>query len=390
MQKILKVLQEAFDHPVDIEFAHDGTNFYLLQCRAQPYSKENISITIPRDIPREKIIFTANRFVSNGRVDDIAYIVYVDPQKYHEISNYQDLAAVGRVVGRLNKILPKRRFILIGPGRWGSRGDIKLGVSVTYSDINNTAALIEIARKKKNYVPELSFGTHFFQDLVEASISYLPLYPDDAGVIYNEPFLTGTLNLLKELIPDLEPPLSDAVRVIHVPASADGRVLRLLMSADAEEAMAYLVEPSEAQELHKKRKKSPLPEQSQKDTHWHWRLQAVESIAAHLDAARFGVKNFYVFGSTKNATAGPQSDIDILIHFRGSAEQRQELSLWLEGWSASLSQINYERTGLKTDGLLDVHLITDEDIIKGSSYASKIGALTDAARLLPMGAAFKH
>ena len=389
MQLILKVLQEAFNHPVDIEFAHDGTNFYLLQCRAQPYSKENISITIPRDISREKIVFTANRFVSNGRVDDIAYIVYVDPQKYHELSNYQDLAAVGRAVGRLNKILPKRRFVLIGPGRWGSRGDIKLGVSVTYSDINNTAALIEIARKKKNYVPELSFGTHFFQDLVEASISYLPLYPDDPGVIYNERFLTGAPNLLKEMIPELEP-LSDVVRVIHVPASADGQVLRLLMSADAEEAMAYLVEPSEARDLQKKRKKSLLPEQSQKDTHWHWRLQAVESMAAHLDAARFGVKNFYVFGSTKNATAGPQSDIDILIHFRGTAEQRNDLSLWLEGWSASLSQINFERTGLKTDGLLDVHLITDEDIVKGGSYASKIGALTDAARLLPMGTALKH
>ena len=76
----------------------------------------------------------------------------------------------------------------MGPGRWGSRGDIKLGVSVTYSDINNTAVLIEIARQKGNYVPDLSFGTHFFQDLVEADIRYLPLYPDDARVVFNEAF----------------------------------------------------------------------------------------------------------------------------------------------------------------------------------------------------------
>ena len=67
----------------------------------------------------------------------------------------------------------------MGPGRWGSRGDIKLGVSVTYADINNTAMLIEIARRTGNYVPDLSFGTHFFQDLVEAQIRYLPLYPDE-------------------------------------------------------------------------------------------------------------------------------------------------------------------------------------------------------------------
>ena len=67
----------------------------------------------------------------------------------------------------------------MGPGRWGSRGDIKLGVRVTYSDINNAAMIIEVARKKGNYVPDVSFGTHFFQDLVESGIRYLPLYPDD-------------------------------------------------------------------------------------------------------------------------------------------------------------------------------------------------------------------
>ena len=76
----------------------------------------------------------------------------------------------------------------MGPGRWGSRGDIKLGVNVTYSDINNTTALVEIALKHGDYVPELSFGTHFFQDLVEASIRYLPIYPDDFGIIFNTAF----------------------------------------------------------------------------------------------------------------------------------------------------------------------------------------------------------
>ena len=62
------------------------------------------------------------------------------------------------------------------------------GVQVTYADINNTAALIEIARQRSSYVPELSFGTHFFQDLVEANIRYLPLYPDDRDVLFNEKF----------------------------------------------------------------------------------------------------------------------------------------------------------------------------------------------------------
>ena len=107
---------------------------------------------------------------------------------------------VGRAVGRLNKLLPKRQFILIGPGRWGSRGDIKLGVPVTYSDINNSAMLIEVARQKGNYLPDLSFGTHFFQDLVEASIRYLPLYPDDPHG-FKELFLRHRARLA-ELLPE--------------------------------------------------------------------------------------------------------------------------------------------------------------------------------------------
>ena len=145
---------------------------------------------IPRDLPHDRVLFTANRYVSNGRVPDITHIVYVDPGAVRASStSLDDLQDVGRAVGRLNKLLPKRQFILMGPGRWGSRGDIKLGVSVTYSDINNTAVLMEIARKKGNYVPDLSFGTHFFQDLVEAGIRYLPLFPGDDGQVFNELFL---------------------------------------------------------------------------------------------------------------------------------------------------------------------------------------------------------
>ena len=109
---------------------------------------------------------------------------------------------MGRAIGRLNALLPKRQFILMGPGRWGSRGDIRLGVPVTYSEINNTAMLIEIARKQGKYLPDLSFGTHFFQDLVESSIRYLPLYPDEPGNQLNEEFLARAENLLPQLLPE--------------------------------------------------------------------------------------------------------------------------------------------------------------------------------------------
>ena len=159
---ILKTLQNTLAYPVDIEFASDGENFYLLQCRPQSYSKYDAPSPIPKEIPEDQTIFTANKYISNGTVPDITHIVYVNPDQYSKIETINELKAIGRAISKLNQLLPKRQFILMGPGRWGSRGDIKLGVNVTYSDINNTAVLIEIARKKGNYVPDLSFGTHFF------------------------------------------------------------------------------------------------------------------------------------------------------------------------------------------------------------------------------------
>jgi pyruvate,water dikinase len=241
IRAILAVLQKAHGHPVDIEFAHDGSSLYLLQCRLQSNRVDSKAAEIPRSIPKEQILFSAKRYVSNGSVTDIQFIVYVDPMQYSRLANRQDLLLVGQAVGRLNQALPRRRFILMGPGRWGSRGDIKLGVNVTYADISNTGMLIEIARKQNEYVPDLSFGTHFFKDLVEAAIPYLPLYPDDAGVVFNESFLVGQENLLPTLLPDFAS-LKDVVRVIDLTAGSGKNGLNIYMNADLEEAVAVLGE----------------------------------------------------------------------------------------------------------------------------------------------------
>ena len=199
LQQVMRLLEEKLQSPVDIEFAADGRNFYLLQCRPQSFMEGSGPASIPKDLPEERIVFLANRFISNGKLPDITHIVYVDPESYEGLSSQADLLAVGCAVGRLNKLLPRRRFILMGPGRWGSRGDIRLGIRVSYSDISNTAVLVEIARKKGNILPDLSFGTHFFQDLVEAEIRYLPLYPDEHGTLFRESFLRDSPNILARL-----------------------------------------------------------------------------------------------------------------------------------------------------------------------------------------------
>ena len=101
-----------------------ATSFYLLQCRPQSRSDDSAPSPIPKDIPDADVVFTADRHVSNGWVPDITHIVYVDPDSYGDLASREDMLAVARAVGKLNRLLPKKRFILLGPGRWGSRGDV--------------------------------------------------------------------------------------------------------------------------------------------------------------------------------------------------------------------------------------------------------------------------
>ncbi|HEX9653331.1 MAG TPA: PEP/pyruvate-binding domain-containing protein, partial [bacterium] len=379
---ILRLLEEKLGVPVDIEFASDGEDFYLLQCRPQSNSVDSAPADIPRDLPAERVLFTANRYISNGAVTGLTHVVYVDPQKYSELGSRSDLLAIGRAVGRLNQILPKRQFVLMGPGRWGSRGDIRLGVNVTYSDINNSAMLVEMARKKGNYLPDLSFGTHFFQDLVEASIRYLPLYPDDPGIRFNEEFFTRSENILPDILPEFAG-FSETVRVIDITNTTGGMAVHVLMNAEREQAVGFIAAASAGLEI-RTLKQGEIVKEKPSEDHWRWRLRMAEQIAALLDPKRFNVKAMYVIGSAKNATAGPASDIDLLVHHDGTEKQKKELQLWLEGWSLCLSEINFLRTGIKTEGLLDVHIITDDDIKRRTSYAMKIGAVTDAARRLTL------
>ncbi|MBU1240480.1 nucleotidyltransferase domain-containing protein [Myxococcota bacterium] len=378
IKSLLELLREKMGTAVDIEFAHDGEDFYLLQCRSQNNSGDNSPAPIPQDIQQSSIVFSASKYVTNGLLTNISHVVYVSPEGYSDMTTVEDLKTIGRIVSSLNKILPKKRFILMGPGRWGSRGDIKLGVSVGYSDINNTSLLIEIARKKGNYTPDLSFGTHFFQDLVEAEIKYLPLYPDEEGNILNDVFLTRSENILPRLLPEFSR-FKDVVKVVDIKAQTVDKTLTIAMNGELNKALAYLSSKpatlsSSSMVFH---------EDDQSTNHWKWRMNAAEQIGRSLPYDAFGVEQCYVFGSTSNGSAGASSDIDLLIHFRGTDAQRINLDHWFEGWSKSLAYFNYLKTGYKNDNLLDCHFVTDDDIRDKSVWAVKIDAVTDAARPLP-------
>jgi len=161
-------------------------------------------------------------------------------------------------------------------------------------------------------------------------------------------------------------------------------VLRVLLHADLDEAVA-LFAPPQATSLEVA--ESGAQSEGAQDQHWRWRLRFAERIAARLDATRFGVRAVYLIGSTKNATAGPSSDIDLIVHVGGTSKQQSALEAWFHGWSAALAEMNYLRTGYRSDGLLDIHYVTDKDFERRTSFAVKVGAVTDAARPLPMAPA---
>ncbi len=245
MKDVLATLTEHYQGLVDMEFAMDiqpGTRqptlaFHLLQCRPQTDLRNGTMRPVPALINAADRLFVANRMVPQGHLADIGTLVYVDPSAYAALSESAQRYAVARVVGRLNAALEGRRFVLMGPGRWGSV-NVALGVSVTYADIYNARALIELAMRQRGMTIEPSYGTHFFQDLVESQIYPLALDPDEPPDALNQDFLREARNSLTDWLP-AEEAMSEIVKVIDVAAARPGHALEIAM--DGERALAYFV-----------------------------------------------------------------------------------------------------------------------------------------------------
>lgn len=246
MRGVLQKLERHYGRPVDMEFTVEITQerpphfiLHLLQCRPQSWREGGIGIHVPtEEVPPEDVIFLARRMVPHGRVNNIRYIVYVRPEKYYHAPDRTTQLELARLIGRLNSRLEDETFILMGPGRWGT-SNIDLGLKVTYADIYNSSALIEIAQSGDEDTIEVSYGTHFFQDLVESEIYPLPLYLNSPDTVFNRVFFEETPNALGELLSD-DAQFADYVKVIDVPAVTGGRQLDLAMDSTEDEAMAYL------------------------------------------------------------------------------------------------------------------------------------------------------
>ncbi|MDD7350076.1 MAG: PEP/pyruvate-binding domain-containing protein [Clostridiales bacterium] len=221
MQDMMALIQEEYQYPVDVEFtinmAESGEYVVnLLQCRPLQVAKENETVSISEDILPENI-FLECRHASMGlsRKIKLDYIVKVDAIGYYEME-YKEKVKVATAIGQLNWHFRNqgKHLMLLVPGRIGTSSP-ELGVPTTFADISEFDVICEMSESKAGYMPELSYGSHIFQDLVEADILYGAIFENEKTIVFHPDELEKIDNSLTKILPDVEG-LTDIIGVYEV------------------------------------------------------------------------------------------------------------------------------------------------------------------------------
>jgi len=243
IQKMLKTLENSYQNPVDVEFTvnfnNDGSyRINLLQCRPLQVKGLGRKVEIREKIEPDRILFhSQGNFMGGNMYRPVQRIIYVEPEAYNRL-NESKRHEVARIVGKLNRMIHNKdrdAVFLLGPGRWGTTTP-SLGVPVSFSEINNVAILGEISYMGGGYIPDLSFGTHFFQDIVEADIFYVALFPEREGTIFNKKLFEQFDNVLSELLPE-SVSLEDVIKVYDICDSQ--KSLNIVSDIVAQKVMGY-------------------------------------------------------------------------------------------------------------------------------------------------------
>ena len=220
MKRMLSCIQEEYDYPVDTEFTinisvNGDYSIDLLQCRPLQVQKTEGGTVIPEGIPEDNILLE-NRSSSMGlsKASELDIIVYVDPVNYYNMP-YKDKPAVARLIGKLNWHFRdlNKHMMLIVPGRVGTTSP-ELGVPTSFADISAFEIICETEETKAGYNPELSYGSHIFQDLVEAEILYTAVFNNPKTVHFHPEKLQSSPDVISEF--DEAQSLSDIVHVFDV------------------------------------------------------------------------------------------------------------------------------------------------------------------------------
>jgi len=218
MRDMLALLSRVYDYPVDIEFTANFTldgafRINLLQCRPLQTRGLGAPVRMPEPCTAGECFFCSRGGFMGGNVRlPVDRVVYVDLKAYRELPE-ADKHAVARAVGLLNAKLKGKSFLLMGPGRWGTSTP-SLGVPVRFSEICHAAILCEVSSRDAQFQPELSYGSHFFQDIVETGIFYAAVFQGRDGVALNTERVTSCENLLPALLPQAAR-LAGALMVIN-------------------------------------------------------------------------------------------------------------------------------------------------------------------------------
>jgi len=225
MRDMLAFLSKVYDYPVDIEFTanfmtDNRFKINLLQCRPLKTRGLGNAVQMPELADEQDCFFSSRGNFMGGNVRlPIDFVVYVDAQAYAE-RNEQSKYAVARQIGLLNTALKGKTVMLIGPGRWGTTTP-SLGVAVHFTELCNMSVICEVASCETGFMPELSYGTHFFQNLVEAGIFYAAIFDGQDKVEFHPELILERENMLSTLLPQSK----KFVDVIHVAKTDGGLVL---------------------------------------------------------------------------------------------------------------------------------------------------------------------
>jgi len=205
VRTVLSTLSTAYNYPVDIEFtvnfAPDGEfRFNLLQCR--PLQTKGLGRVMEAPQPKQEHIFfsSAGDFMGGNVRLHFDYVVFVKATEYLELPD-KDKYQAARIIGSVNQKLKDKTVLLMGPGRWGTTTP-SLGVPVHFSELCNMAALCEVSYPKAGIVPELSFGSHFFQDIVESDIFYAAVFDGEPGIVFCPDQILSLKNMFPEILPE--------------------------------------------------------------------------------------------------------------------------------------------------------------------------------------------
>ena len=149
-----------------------------------------------------------------SKASELDIIVYVDPVKYYNMP-YKDKDLVAKLIGKINwhyRDLDKHMMLIV-PGRVGTTSP-ELGVPTAFSDISAFDIICETEESKAGYNPELSYGSHIFQDLVEAEILYTAVFNNSKTLGFYPEKFNRFENISAEF--DESGALSEIVRVFRV------------------------------------------------------------------------------------------------------------------------------------------------------------------------------